>query len=263
MWFNNSAYGNPFQFSGTVEHVSTIDENGKIIEEVLDTPEALVLEEEARTNSTALGFFEPRDLVNGLYIHLISPDRGILYYTPVMLLGLLGAGILYRKNSTFGTLLISIVSLNLLVYSMWGDPWGGWAFGSRYMIPSYALLAVCIGVLLSNYKRNLLVLSVFSLLLMYSVSVNTLGAITTSQNPPKVEVLALEELSGVQERYSYDRNFQLVQQNVSKSFLWQNYFNQFVTAYEYLVGIVSLIVVPSVVLIGLLFLRGGKKNEAK
>ena len=43
-------------------------------------------------------FFKTRNLLNGFYIHLLSPDRGIIYYAPVILLGLLGFLFLLAKK---------------------------------------------------------------------------------------------------------------------------------------------------------------------
>ena len=43
--------------------------------------------------------------------------------------------------------LVATVVINLLLYSMWGSV-GGWALGRAYLIPSYAILGIGIGIIL-------------------------------------------------------------------------------------------------------------------
>ncbi|HRN47518.1 MAG TPA: hypothetical protein PKW69_05745, partial [Niabella sp.] len=148
MYFNHLSYGSPFQLGGTVNSVDAINEEGRpVTSEDILTPEELAqageFEEEDRSS---VGFFEARDMVNGLYIHLLSPDRGVLYFTPVILIGVVGMFVLYKSKNKHLPLLLSIVGVNLVLYSMWGDPWGGWAFGSRYLIPSYAIMSIFIAM---------------------------------------------------------------------------------------------------------------------
>ncbi len=126
LWFNQLSYGNPLQFSGTVQAIKVIDEAG-----------APVLPEIAPGETkSAISFFKPRNMLNGLYVQTTSPDRGILWYAPVLLFGILGT-LLYFKTSQnpIAVVIVGAVLANILLYAMWGDPWGGWAFGSSYLIP--------------------------------------------------------------------------------------------------------------------------------
>ena len=260
-WFNYHSYGSPFQFSGTVSSVAEIDVNGNPTTSRtanLENVEEYVKPE--KQNKSAVGFFATRDMVNGLYIHLFSPDRGIIHFTPVILLGLIGIYFAGKsKGRELAVVMVAIICANIILYSMWGDPWGGWAFGSRYLIPSYAILAIFLGILLSKQKQNLLILVVFTLLLYYSINVNTIGALSTSAIPPKIQVLELEKVSGLVQKYNYERGLDMLKSDKSKSFVYNTYFSHFISAFDYYryVTITILILVSS----QLLFLVFSKKDE--
>jgi hypothetical protein len=101
------------------------------------------------------------------------------------------------------------------------------------MIPTYAVLSIFIGTLLTKFSNSKALLLFVWIVLVYSLAVNTLGAITTSKNPPAVEVLGLEKLSGKVEHYSYDRNYEFLQNNNSKSIVFQSIARSHVSALNY------------------------------
>ncbi len=258
LWFNLKSYQNPLQFSGTVESVKNIDANGNPansrpvtadLEKTFDTPPA----------KSALSFFQSRYLVNGLYLELISPDRGIIVFTPVILLSILGAWVIYRKNRQIGSVIIAVMLITLILYALWGDPWGGWAFGSRYLIPLYGLGGICIAAFLDKWRTSSLRLIIFSVLFGYSVIVNTAGALTSSANPPQVEAANLEQISGQVQRYSFDRNIYELRQGVSKSFIYESYLSKFLTSYQYYEIITGAIIIACLSLV-LTPLRKNPKN---
>lgn len=226
LWFNQASYGNPLQLSGTLQ-------SSKDIQKAKDLPSitaAKILNEE-KSQKTPIAFFRSRNLVNGFYTHFISPDRGMIFYTPVMLFGIIGIILAIRKKVQLTSLLVAIVSANILLYSLWGDPWGGWAFGSRYLIPSYAILSIFIAIMLSLWRKKYFLMPAFAFVCFYSVLVNTLGAITTSALPPQVEVLNLEKLSGLVQKYTYERNWDLLLSGHSKSFVYQTFLKDYISGF--------------------------------
>lgn len=245
MWFNKESYGSPFQLPGTIQSVQEIDEFGnptisKLLQNRADilekekTPSA----EEAQTEApvernTATGFFKTRNLFNGFYIHMISPDRGVVRFSPVILFGIFGLFYLYKRNYGAANLLVSVIGANLLLYSMWGDPWGGWAFGSRYLIPTYALMGIGLALATTRFRKNYFFIGFFILAMGYSVWVNSLGAITSNRNPPQVEILALEKVTGREEKYTFMRNWGVLKNNQSKSFVFQTKAKNYVNAIQY------------------------------
>jgi hypothetical protein len=236
LWFNQQSYGNPLQFSGTVTGVQGIDDQGNPID-YAKVDESFGLQQAEspfeQQERSAISFFNTRNMLHGLYTQLISADRSVLYFTPVLFLAVIGAYVLYQRNSSVTQLLLSIIAVTLVLYSMWGDPYGGWAFGLRYLIPAYSLACIFIAVGLEKWRHKSLFMLVFLLLFVYSVSVNTLGALTTNRIPPKVQVLELEELSGREEKYNYWRSYDMIQSGSSKSFVFQTYFKDQLTAAEY------------------------------
>lgn len=232
-WFNNASYGNPLQLSGTVQ---TADfQKNNIAPDPLDLEKKVAKEEtnKVQDEKSAVAFFNTRDILNGFYIHILSPDRGAFTYTPIMLLAILGLIVAVKKRVKMAPLLIAIIGANLLLYSMWGDPWGGWAFGSRYLIPTYALLSIFLSILLTDYRSKVLLLTIFVILLLYSLSVNTLGALTTSALPPKIQVLELEKISGSVQKYTPLRNWDLIIAGRSKSYVYNTYLQKYITAKEF------------------------------
>jgi hypothetical protein len=121
---------------------------------------------------------------------------------------------------------------------MWGDPWGGWAFGSRYLIPTYALLAIGVAHALSRWRHSLMALLVFVPLFIFSLWVNTLGAVTSLANPPEVQVLSLEKQSGHEQKYTFMRNWEFLNGKYepvigSKAFIYQVWGKKVMTARAY------------------------------
>lgn len=255
-WYNDAAYGDPFQLPGTLQSVSEIGLDGKsttesTYEKGVLTSEQIASREAVKGEKTAVGFFKTRYLYNGFYIHVLSPDRGMVFFAPVILLGIAGFILLYRRNHKEASLILATIGANVLLYSMWGDPWGGWAFGSRYLIPTYALLAIGLGIALSEWRRTWWFVVLFLVLFVYSSGVNTLGALTTSANPPKIQVLALESQTAHEQKYTFIRNWEYLNQKYekigSKSFVYQTWLYGKLTPvqYFYLVfGLVLLLVVP-------------------
>lgn len=247
--YNQLSYGNAFQLSGTLPSAS----------DVL-MAQNKPLGESSPTSKTAVGFFQTRRLLNGFYLHFVSPDRGVIYFTPVILLGALGAFVSFKKGVKLTTVFIAIVGANVLLYSMWGDPWGGWAFGSRYLIPSYAVLSIFIALLLTFWQKKTWLLLAFLVLFNYSAAINTLGALTTSANPPQVEVLNLEKLSGVIQKYTYERNWDLLLSGNSKSFVFQTFAANYFTALKYFEILLSLIIFAGLFLTARLWFEGWSKK---
>ncbi len=252
LWINQVSYGSPFQISGTVARVIGVSPNGSPIffsqalqkelaksgqKDTLPPPDSIVT------------YFNPRNMLNGLYILLFSPDRGVIMYTPVMLFGVAGLYLAYRKKQTYVPVMLGVIGADLILYAMWGDPYGGWAFGARYLIPAYAVLSIYIALLLTYLgKRRLLVLFFF-IVLTYSVIVNSLGALTSNSNPPKIEAQSLANQIHQPVSYTYMRNVNDLNGNVSKSFAFEAYASDYITAWQYYSYITLLILSVSAGLI--------------
>ena len=74
----------------------------------------------------------------------ISPYKGLFWFSPVLLLGLIGAVPFVRRRPTVGLALLAATGIHLLGYSRYNYWSGGVTWGSRYMLqvtPFLVLLA--------------------------------------------------------------------------------------------------------------------------
>jgi hypothetical protein len=251
--FNTISYGGPLHTLGSsfVTNVKSIGANGKPSDTTTLAPVDKLKNDSAEKNSGGLSYFKSRNLLNGLFIHFLSQDRGVLFFTPVMLLAIIGIAVAAQMQVASMGILLGVVGLNIILYSLWSDPWGGWAFGSRYLIPSYSLLAVFISLALTKYRKNLAFIGIIILLAAYSIGVNTAGALSSSANPPKVEVLSLEQLSGHEEKYTVQRNLDFLRKGDSKSYVFRTFARKYFTAQNYfltIAGIISAVLITLVLL---------------
>jgi len=178
--------------------------------------------------------FVTRKQLNGFYILLLSDERGWLFYSPVLIMGFIGFALFYKnkKEKNIVLVLISVVLVNILAYSMFGDPWGGWAFGPRYLIPGAAILCIGIGIALTKYQNKTLLNLIFFCLVAYSLAVNIIGAMTTTQVPPKGEAANL--LNPIP--YTYEYNIQLIKENKISSLVYNLFLSDKITGSQFVTG---------------------------
>ncbi len=184
-----------------------------------------------KESSVASPFSTRRQLL-GLYLLLISDERGWFYYSPVVIIGLIGLWLAFRQKETqpLAVNLIAIILVDLMTYSMFSDPWGGWAFGPRYLIPATAVACAGIGKAVTHFRRDFLVLAAFIILAAYSVYVNGLGVMTTNSIPPKVEAESLNKPIP----FTYTYNIGLVEQGTSSSLIYHLFAAKYMNVQEYL-----------------------------
>lgn len=233
MWFNQVSNGSPFQLSGTLSRVEIIDVKGKPVSNLDQNAKS------ADENKNVVNLFNTRFMINGVYIHLLSLDRGMIVYTPVMFFSFFALYVAYRKKISMFALLASVMAMNMIIYSMWGDPNAGWAFGTRYLIPTYSIMAIFISILLTYYKKNTFLLTLFGIIAVYSLLVNSLGAITSNKNPPKKEIAGLEKMSKKKEHYTYERNIGYLNSGIVKSYVYKTYAYRIFTPWQYYLSIAT------------------------
>lgn len=213
-WYNLKLTGSPFTLGQNIGRS--------------DYPAGQTIQKKQEASKSSQEFrlvnlpFNPRKQLSGFNILLFNNERGLFYYSPVLLFGLLGLILGYRhrnnnkKIRTWFLLIPAIAGINLILYSMFGDPWGGWAFGPRYLLPTAAMLAIGLSLSIEKLKKNPFFIIIFLVLASYSIGVNLMGAITTTQIPPKVEAVALSKPIP----YTYKYNWLLINQNNTSSLLY-------------------------------------------
>lgn len=264
LWYNNMSFGSPLKLSGSVPTIEGVNSQGlPVFSTALSTQQPVNAKTPVNLPPpSALSFFEPRNMINGFYILLLSPDRGVLFYAPVVLFGIVGMILANKKRQKFIPMMVGIIGFNFLLYAMWGDPYGGWAFGGRYLIPSYAILSIYIALLLTYLSKKRFVILLFFIVFSYSVMVNSLGALTSNSNPPQIQAQALSNLTHSQVSYTYMRNVNDLNTNTSKSYLFQAYASNYISAWQYYSYITFLILTVSAMLLiyYMLSLKGKNKR---
>lgn len=190
--------------------------------------------------------FNTRDQLYNFYILLVSNERGWLFYSPIVLMGVLGLLLenKTKKNQNLIKVVIIIVLINIIAYSLFHGAEGGWAFGPRYLIPAAALLSAALGIALEKYKKNLLFIFLFFLLFTYSLRVNIIGAMTTTQVPPKVEAVNLANPIP----YTYKYNLQLLQEDKLSSLVYNLSLSDKITVQQYAFIYFAVVLTTGIVL---------------
>ncbi|MCB0179842.1 MAG: hypothetical protein KDI62_16540 [Anaerolineae bacterium] len=75
-------------------------------------------------------------LLDGLFGQLISPGRGLLLYSPILILSVVGVWPFFRRFPAEGLAALSVILIHLLLYGKWFMWHGGYAWGPRFMIPT-------------------------------------------------------------------------------------------------------------------------------
>lgn len=200
--------------------------------------------------------FKTRDQLYNLNLLFISNERSWAYYSPIVLVGFIGLVLIYRnrRKRYLATVAAAVVFTDVVIYSMFGAE-GGWAFGPRYLIPAAAILSAAIGVSLGKYRRHLWFIFIFLVLTAYSLGVNIIGAMTTTQIPPKVEAVNLANPIP----YTYEYNLQLIEKNFTSSLIYNLYLSKILSVKEFIYIYYTLALATIVSLYLLVFME--KNND--
>ena len=117
-------------------------------------------------------------LAEGLAGLLFSPSRGLFVYSPVLALGLVGAVMAWKSPRAFAMLipLQAAVVLDVMVNAKHFDGWGGLTYGPRRLVDTGVFLTLLMIPVIARVVRVRWMCAVFGVLLLYSVSVQVIGA---------------------------------------------------------------------------------------
>ncbi|HVZ12491.1 MAG TPA: hypothetical protein VG965_05665 [Patescibacteria group bacterium] len=220
-YYNYIHFGSPLKFSNTIPRVKDLKNTD------LSAPES---------GTDATGALRTRNLLNGLTSFTVSHDRGILVYSPVVLLFIFGVGYLKKSKKWEEAGLLALPATCLVLYSMFGDPYGGWAFGSRYMIAVLPELCILAGVGLQRFAKNLLVKIIYIVVFTYSAAISLLAPLTTNVIPPYVEARYINLDSW------YIINIRMLQKGELDSFFYNFVLQKSIPAVAYYFVILALVV---------------------
>ena len=126
----------------------------------------------------------------GLVGHLVSPNRGILVFTPILAFSLWGMALSVRSRapraSFYRMLALAVVVHWLMISVMARKWWGGWSLGPRHVVEIFPLLVVLLvpavdAVRAASARLRLVLAPVAAVALGWSVFVAVHGA--TSDAP--------------------------------------------------------------------------------
>jgi len=185
--------------------------------------------------------YNPRLMIEGLYTLVISDERGLFYYSPILLIAILGIALYLQvktKNELHPALTAALIGI--VSYSMFGDPWGGWSFGPRYMIPTTAIFCLFIPFALAKFIRSKIFSLIFIVLIFASVYINVSAGLTTNLIPPEQEAKYLT--TKIPDTYAY--NWQLLRSGNTHSLLYFQWFSKILSPlyfYYLLAGSISIL----------------------
>jgi len=240
LYFNKINFGGWLNLSGELTGYkllveNNIDPNDPNIEQLIDG---------LGREKSALGFFSENRIARGFHILTFSSDRGLFLYAPIFILGIIGIIQTLRKNISMEIMiLLALILVNVFLYSSWGDPWGGWAYGPRYLIPTMSILALFTAYALAIGPKIILKKLIAVPLLFYSTIIALLGALTTNAVPPKIEAIPLDA------DWNYFFNAPLIEQERTGSFLFKEYYHNFMTLQEYFLVILLALLAIFLILI--------------
>ena len=107
---------------------------------------------------------------------LVSPNRGLLIYTPVMIFAFWGAVRVWRERAPeWMRLLVVGLGLHVLIYGAFSEWWAGYTFGPRYFCDVLPALTLLLAYGLVPFWRRPAWRAVAAVLLAYGVAVQAVG----------------------------------------------------------------------------------------
>jgi len=139
----------------------------------------LTTEQAYQQTSSLFGAFS-YPILDGLYLDLLSPLRGVFVFCPILVLGAIGFYFVpKRREFENEAVLLAACFVGILIpYAMWYNPVGGEAFGQRFLIPVIPFLLLPSGFLMESRKRG--VAAVAYLLYGVGVVFNGIAGVTTA-----------------------------------------------------------------------------------
>lgn len=243
-YYNQKNFGSWKNLSGSLTDYKAIVEN-----DLLNKKNGHQQIKKIQNAKQPVSFFKEENVTHGLYILFFSDERGIFYYSPIFIFAIFGIFYAIQNLDIEKSILLASAAVNIFLYSSFGDPWGGWAYGSRYLIPTMAILSIFISLFLTKYEKNAYIKLTAFILFIYSTAVSLLGALTTNALPPKVEADPLNI------PHTYLHNMRFLQNGASSSFIYNTFLsyhisllNFYIILYEILLGLAVIVffIIPSI-----------------
>ncbi len=198
--------------------------------------------------------FDFMSIPRGIFTLIFSSDRGLLFFFPIYIFGFLGFIMgLFKKNKFIIPLFLTFL-FDLLLYGSFNDPWGGWAFGPRYLIPVLPLFAIFIGLAFEYLEKRTIFKIIFSFLFIFSSIVALAGALTTNAVPPIIENIPNTPTN-------FMLNFQFLMNNMTSSFFYNTFLRHILSPFSYYLALLSVTILVILFIIWLPLLHIAKNTK--
>jgi hypothetical protein len=116
-------------------------------------------------------------LAKGLAVVVLSPGRGLLFYSPIFIFSLAGLALAWRKN---GDLLLRYLGvgaiLSIMLAAKWHKTSGGESFGPRLLADITPIMALALFPLADSIRNRRALAAAFAMLCAWSITANASGA---------------------------------------------------------------------------------------
>jgi hypothetical protein len=76
----------------------------------------------------------------GLAGLLLSPARGLIWYSSPVILGVLGLPKFFKREKSWAWLMTAVILVQVVAFSLWWEWWGGYGWGPRFLLPTVPYL---------------------------------------------------------------------------------------------------------------------------
>jgi hypothetical protein len=117
-------------------------------------------------------------ILEGLAGLLVSPSRGLLVYSPILAVGVIGWGwsLLHRREVWLAPLLLGSAAI-WIVQSVHFDWWGGWTYGYRPVVDTVPVFCLGLGSVVDSWETSQPRRWLWRILLGWSFATHLLGAV--------------------------------------------------------------------------------------
>jgi hypothetical protein len=129
------------------------------------------------SQTVAPGGLWTTSIAKGLALVLLSPGRGLLFYSPIFILSFAGLALAWRRNGDVLLRYLGIGAiLSILMVAKWHKASGGESFGPRLLSDLTPIMAFALFPLADSIRNRRALAVAFAMLCVWSVTANASGA---------------------------------------------------------------------------------------